>query len=252
MKILATYSIKGGVGKTTTAVNLAYEGARAGARIVVWDLDPQCGATYLFRVRPKVKGGSRHLVGERGALWPHLRGSDVPGVDVVPGDFSLRHLDLHLDAADHAGSRLANLLEALRDSYDIAIVDCPPSISLASESVFDAVDALVVPVVPATLASRTLAQLADFLEDRPEPPALLPVLSMVDLRKRLHRDVMASLAAEWPSLFETFVPTSSAVERLGVERAPVGTFAPRSAGALAFQRLWGELAGILWPSPLSA
>lgn len=247
MKVLATYSIKGGVGKTTMAVNLAYEAARAGARVVVWDLDPQGAATYLFRVRARVKGGSRRLVGGDGELAPHLRGCDVAGVDVVPADFSLRHLDLHLGAAGAARSPLATLLEPLRASYDVALVDCPPSISLTSESVFDAVDALLVPVVPADLASRTLTQLAAFLAGRPSAPALLPVLSMVDRRKRLHRELMTALAAAWPALLGTHVPTSSAVERMGVERAPVDAFAPASAGAVAFRRLWEELAGRLWP-----
>jgi len=67
VKVAATYSIKGGVGKTSTAVNLAFEAARGGARVLVWDLDPQGAATYVFRVRPKVRGGSRRLVREG---WP--------------------------------------------------------------------------------------------------------------------------------------------------------------------------------------
>ena len=97
MKVLATYSIKGGVGKTTTAVNLAYEAGRAGVRVLVWDLDPQGAATYLLRVRPKVRGGSRKLVSAKGALADHVRGTDLDAVHVLPADFSLRHLDVHLE-----------------------------------------------------------------------------------------------------------------------------------------------------------
>jgi chromosome partitioning protein len=248
VKVVATYSIKGGVGKTSTAVNVAFEAARAGARVLVWDLDPQGAATYLLRVRPKVRGGSRRLVGAEGALVPHLRGSDLSSVHVVPADFSLRHLDLHLEATKRPTQRLAGLLDPLRDHYDLALLDCPPSISLASESVFGAADVLLVPVVPATLASRTLGQLVDFLDDQVEAPAVLPLLSMVDRRRRLHRELVESLGTEWPELLTTVVPSAAVIERMGSERAPVGVFAPSTAATRAYRALWAELAASLWPS----
>ena len=118
MKVLATYSIKGGVGKTTTAVNLAHEAARGGARVLLWDLDPQGSATYLVRVKPRLRGGSRRLVAD-GHLADHVRGSDVPGVDVAPADFSLRNLDLHLDGTKRPTRRLRDLLEPLAGRYDL-------------------------------------------------------------------------------------------------------------------------------------
>ena len=248
MKVVATYSIKGGVGKTSTAVNLAYEASRAGVRVLVWDLDPQGAATYLFRVRPKVRGGSRHLVGRGGELAPHIRGSELSSVHVVPADFSLRHLDLHLEATKRPELRLAALLEPLVDQYDLVLVDCAPSISLASESVFGAADALLVPVVPATLASRTLAQLADFLAGGDDPPLVLPLLSMVDRRRSLHRSLAESLSRDWPSLLTTAIPAAAVIERMGVARAPVGVFAPRTAAAAAYRALWAEVGETLWPT----
>lgn len=246
MKVLATYSIKGGVGKTSTAVNLAFEAARAGVRVLVWDLDPQGAATYLFRVRPKVRGGSQRLISAKGELAAHIRGSDLSSVHVVPADFSLRHLDVHLEATKKPTRRLARLLAPLADDYDLAILDCPPSISLASESVFAACDALLVPVVPAVLASRTLTQLTDFLTDQPSAPAVWPVLSMVDRRRKLHRELVESLAGDWPALRRTVVPAAAVVERMGVERAPVGTFAPNTTAARAYRSLWAEVAESLW------
>jgi cellulose biosynthesis protein BcsQ len=247
VKVAATYSIKGGVGKTTAAVNLAYEAARAGARVLVWDLDPQGAATYLFRVRAKVKGGSERLVSSRGELGPHLRGSDLSSVHVVPADFSLRHLDVHLEGTKRPMERLAALLEPLEDDYDVALLDCPPSISLASESVFQAADALLVPVVPATLASRTLSQLTDFLAGQEGAPLVLPLLSLVDKRKSLHRELVESLTERWPDVLATPVPNAAVLERMGVQRAPVGVYAPTSAAAQAYRALWGEVAARLWP-----
>lgn len=248
MKVAATYSIKGGVGKTSTAVNLAYEASRAGARVLVWDLDPQGAATYVFRVRPKVRGGSRRLVSAEGTLAQHIRGSDLSPVHVVPADFSLRHLDLHLEGTEHPTERLAALLDPVRDHYDIALLDCPPSISLASESVFGAADALLVPVVPATLASRTLTQLVDFLDDQVEAPEILPLLSMVDRRRKHHRELVADLGKEWPELLGTAVPSAAVIERMGLERAPVGVYAPSTPATRAYRALWAEVASILWPA----
>ena len=189
--ILATYNIKGGVGKTSAAVNLAYLAAQEGARTLLWDLDPQGASTYLFRVKPKVKGGGRALVrGKRDISIP-IKGTDHERLDLLPADFSYRHLDLELDATKRPTRRLARLLAPLRPDYDYIFLDCPPSISLLSESVFEAADALLVPVIPATLSSRTFAQLERVVGDE---TVLLVFFSMVDGRKRLHREVMEQLA----------------------------------------------------------
>lgn len=246
MKVLATYSIKGGVGKTTSAVNLACEAARSGARVLVWDLDPQGAATFFFRIQPKVKGGTQRLVGAKGDLVPHVRASDVAGIHVVPADFSLRHLDLHLDGTKRPTERLATLLAGVAPRYDVVILDCPPSISLASESVFGAADALLVPVIPTTLSSRTLRQLSVFLQGQEAAPILLPYFSMTDGRKRLHKEVMADLRAEWPALLDTAIPNASVIERMGPERAPVAAYAPASVAAAAFDRLWAEVSARVW------
>lgn len=247
MNVLATYSIKGGVGKTTSAINLASEAARSGARVLLWDLDPQGAASFFLRTRARVKGGAGRLVEGKTDLDDHIRATDVPGLHLVPADFSLRHLDLHLDATKQPTRRLSTLLGPLEASYDVALLDCPPGISLSSESVFGATGWLLVPVIPTTLSARTLEQLARFLEDRDGAPALLPHFTMVDRRKSLHRDLVASLSEAWPVFLNAVVPAASVVERMGVERAPVASFAPSSPAAQAFRDLWAEVAGRLWP-----
>jgi cellulose biosynthesis protein BcsQ len=159
----------------------------------------------------------------------------------------LRHLDLRLDGTKHPLDRLASLLAPVADGYDIAFLDCPPSISLASESVFGASDALLVPVIPTTLSGRTLTQLAAFLEEKGDAPTVLPYFSMVDGRKRLHRELMVSLRGEWPNFLPTVIPAASVVERMGPERAPVATFAPSSVATSAFHGLWTDVSARLWP-----
>src|SRR3954468_12083148 len=88
MKTLASYSIKGGVGKTAAAVNLAYLASQQGDRTLVWDLDAQAAATYTFRIKPKVKGGIGALVNRSRELDAVIKGTDFMGLDLVPADFS--------------------------------------------------------------------------------------------------------------------------------------------------------------------
>jgi cellulose biosynthesis protein BcsQ len=233
--ILATYNIKGGVGKSSAAVNLATLAAREGHRTLLWDLDPQGAATYLFRVKPRIKGGGRKLVSGKTDVETQLKGTDTEGLDLLPADFSYRHMDLALGDARKPTTRLARVLARLAGEYDYTFLDCPPSISLVSESVFEAANALLVPIIPATLSSRTLAQLREVTDAR-----VLGFFSMADRRKRLHRELMDELAAEHDVL-DTVIPTSADVERMGARRAALVDFAPRSAAARAYGDLWREV-----------
>ena len=241
VKVVATYNIKGGVGKTSAAVNLAALAAGDGLRTLLWDLDPQGAASYLFRVRPKVRGGGRKLVRGRSDVTEVLRGTDVEGLDLLPADFSYRHMDLVLDESGKPTRRLRKVLAPLADHYDIAVLDCPPSISLVSESVFDAADALLVPLIPSTLTLRTFEQLGDFLDEVDHRPEVLAFFSMVDRRKRLHRQVVESLPQGRGDIARAVVPAATEVELMGVERAPVVVRSPRSRGARAYVELWVEL-----------
>lgn len=246
MRVLATYSIKGGVGKTTAAVNLATLCARAGWRVLLWDLDPQGAATYLFRIEPKVRGGGSALVRRRRTLIDVAKATDVANLDLVPGDFRFRHLDLVLDDVGHPTQRIARLLRPLASEYDWVFLDCAPSISLVSEGVFEAATGLLVPIVPSALSVRTLDQLEAFLSDTDggrHAPSILAFFSMVDRRRRLHRTVIETLTSERPDrLASTPIPSSSLVERMGADRSSLFDFAPRSPAARAFEQLWSEVA----------
>ena len=240
--ILATYNIKGGVGKTSAAVNLAYLAAREGARTLLWDLDPQGASTYLFRVKPKVKGGGRKLVRGKSEVEAMIKGTDHEGLDLLPADFSYRHMDLALDSTKRPTRRLARVLAPLAEEYEYIFLDCPPSISLVSESVFEAADALLVPLIPATLSSRTFEQLRQVLiSQERRAPRLLAFFSMVDGRKRLHREVMEQLAGEHPGLLRAYIPAASDVERMGVHRTAIAGFAPRGRAGRAYEELWSEV-----------
>jgi len=111
-----------------------------------------------------------------------------------------------------------------------------------SENVFAAADVLLVPIVPATLSSRTFAQLLEVVGDA---AGVLAFFSMVDARKRLHHEVMEAMCAEHPQVLQTAIPAAADVERMGLHRAVLDDFAARSRAAQAYRALWAEVRGRL-------
>lgn len=242
MKTLALYSIKGGVGKTAAAVNLAWLAAGEGARTLLLDLDPQGAATWHFRVKPRVRGGGRALVRRDRPIDAMIRATDRAGLDLLPADFSYRNLDLALGESKRPERRLRQRLSVLAPHYDLLFMDCAPGISLVSESVFGAADALVVPLLPSTLSLRTWGQLCKHLQrNQRERPQLLPFFSMVDCRRRLHGDTISSFHATGTGVLSAVVPYAADVERMGPQRAPLFDFAPDCPAARAYRALWAEI-----------
>lgn len=244
MRIIAVYNIKGGVGKTATAVNLAYLSAREGARTLIWDLDPQAAATFYFRVRPKIRGGTRKLIRGNKSLDRFLRETDYQGLDLLPADFAHRNLDLELDRTKKPERRIAERIRPLTRDYDHVYLDCAPSISLVSEGIFGAADALLVPTIPTTLSRRALKQLMQHLgHDGPRRLRVLPFYCMVDRRKAMHRQLSEGNHPPGVEFLRSSIPYSSQVEQMGRHRAPVATYAPACEAALAYEQLWREVLG---------
>jgi cellulose biosynthesis protein BcsQ len=247
VKIIASYNVKGGVGKTSAAVNLAHLSAQEGRRTLLWDLDPQGAATYLFRIRSKVKGGSRKLVRGTRPLGDAVKETDFAGLDLLPADFTYRHMDIDLNERNRPERTLRRRLRPLARDYDVVILDVPPSLSLVSESVLTAADLVLAPLIPTVLSVRTFEQLTSFVAtlDRRHRPIVRGYFSMVDRRRSLHRDIVATLPAQNGQISATVVPIASNVEQMAVRRAPVTAFAPRSAAAVAFGELWAEVRDLL-------
>jgi len=242
VKTIAIYNIKGGVGKTASAVNLSYLAAMQGARTLIWDLDPQAATSYYFRVKPRIKGGGRKLVEGKSDLEEAIRGTDYEYLDLLPADFTYRDMDIILEHTRHPTRRLHKLLKPLAENYDYIFLDCPPSISSASESVFAAADVLLVPTIPTTLSLRTFKQIRKFFRQQEFGRLeVLPFFAMVDRRKQMHRLIVDHPPDFMTNVLQTSIPYASEVERMGVHRAPVGDFAPSSRAARSYSEMWNEL-----------
>jgi cellulose biosynthesis protein BcsQ len=242
MKIVAVTNIKGGVGKTTTAVNLAFLCAANGRRTLLWDLDPQGAATYVLRCQPQDDASAKKLISGKRELQELVVASGHDNLDVLPADFSYRNFDVHLHSRKNPTERLLRMSRSLRDVYDVPFLDCPSGISLLSENVLRAADAVVVPLIPSPLSVRMLVQLRDFLVANAwVDMTLLPFFAMVDRRKTLHHEFIASTRAQFPGMLTTEVPYWSDIERMTLRRAPLPSYAPRSAGANVYGSLWSEV-----------
>jgi chromosome partitioning protein len=205
----------------------------------------------MFRVKPRVKGGGKALISGKRPLDDAIKGTDFDNLDLIPADFTYRNMDLLLDVGDATldatpggkpARKLAKLLAPLADEYDAVFLDCPPSVSLVSENVLHAADTIVVPLIPTTLSVRTLEQLSDFAgEFKGHRPEIFAFFSMVDRRKKLHREIAEKLTADRPDVAQTAIPALSVIESMSVWRSPVAVISPSSVAAKAYRALWEEL-----------
>ncbi len=242
MKTLASYSIKGGVGKTACSVNIAYAAAEAGHRTLLVDLDPQGASSFYFRVRPSRHLKAKGFFSKSTRLAQNIRGSDYPRLDILPANLHYRKFDALLGGLRKSQGRLRKTLKRLGDQYDVVVLDCPPNIGMLSENVFVAADLIVVPVIPTTLSERTFEQLLDFFHKSDYPPeSIRAFFSMAQANNRLHKETMTRMRNAYRQFLKTVIPLSTDIERMGVHREPVLCYASSRPGALAYRTLCEEL-----------
>ncbi len=248
--VAAIYSNKGGVGKTATAVNLAYMAARSGRKTLICDLDPQSAATYYFRVKPKLKCGAKGFIKGGQKIKKNIKGTDYKNLDLLPSDFTLRNLDTEFYKFKRPKNRLGKMIKIFEAEYDLIIFDCPVTINILAENILNASDFILVPLIPTTLSVRTFKQLLSFCRETDyDTDKIYAFFSMVDRRKKMHNEIMAMMLKEFNGLLRSFIPSLSQIERMGIDREPVAASAPESVAAKAYQNLWAKFQKSVFANP---
>jgi chromosome partitioning protein len=245
---IACANQKGGVGKTTTVVNLGSYLALLGERVLIVDLDPQGNATSgLGLDRTQIEGSVYDAVID-GA---HLAGLTVPGpisgLHVVPSAIALAGAEVELAPIEGRERRLARLLAETAIEYDYVLVDCPPSLGLLTVNALTAADSVLIPLQCEYYALEGLTQLLatlDLIRDHLNPRLAIKgvVLTMADGRTRLSADVAAEVRRHLGDrVFETVIPRSVRLSEAPSHGVPISGYAPDSAGAVAYAALAAEL-----------
>ncbi len=232
MATIAVYSAKGGVGKTTLAVNLAWASAtRSSRKTLLWDLDAQAAATFILGSKAP-KAEAREVI-ERG-LDPAkaITATAVPNLDLLGADPSIRGLDTLFAELDKK-KRLRKLMEDVAKGYDRIILDCPPGLGDTSDQIIRAADIIVTPMIPSTLSRRAYEEVRDHLgRHHKGSTPVVPVFSMADRRRSAHRAAIEG-EPEW-----AMIPMASAAEQMADRHMAVGAYAPRSPVTAAVTQLW--------------
>lgn len=245
MKTIAFYNLKGGVGKTASAVNIAYLAARQGKRTLLWDLDPQGAAAWYLLPEAGDSVKAKKVIKGRVPVGELVQDSPYERLDVIPADFSYRNLDVALDQVD-GPHVLERLIQPFSEQYALLVLDCPPSLSKLAEAVFQAADRIFMPLIPTHLSLRSYDQARAFLkEHKLGHKQLHPFFSLVDRRRGLHRQWLEQPPESLKRLLGAAIPYSAAVERMGEKGAPLHSFNRTDPAALAYEQLWREIASIL-------
>jgi chromosome partitioning protein len=241
MVTIALYNLKGGVGKTAATINLAYLSAKEGYKTLVWDMDPQGSSSFYLGAKTGAKNDSKKLFTGNTDLLDAVQNSAYANLDIIPADLSARHADILLNEMKQSKRKISSLLGSLKKDYDIVFLDCPPGISVLHEAVFAGSDWILMPNIPTTLSIRSYETVRDyFKENGIDTSKLKCFFSMVDHRKNLHHEVMNEFYKD-KFFLKNYIPYLSDVEKMGVNEAPVETYAASSYAAQCYRDLWKEI-----------
>ena len=249
-RVIAVANQKGGVGKTTTAVNLAACLAAVGQRILLFDLDPQANATSGLGLE-KIEGASayRPLLGE-GALLDKIQPTAFERLEIIPSEVDMCGADIELARTENHLKRLSMALVAVRESarFDLVLIDCPPALGILTLNAFAAAESLLVPLQceyyaleGISMISRILAQLRD-TGVNPQLELLGVVMTMFDGRTNLSHQVVGEVRQHFGDLvFETVIPRTTRLAEAPSFGKPIIYYDKYSAGAAAYEVLTQEL-----------
>ena len=241
MVTLALYNLKGGVGKTAATINLAYLAAKEGYKTLVWDMDPQGSSSFYLGATASAKNESKKLLSSEMDLLDAVQSTAYDNLDIIPADLSARHADVLLSEMKQSKRKISSLLGTLKKEYDVVILDCPPGISLLHDAIFFGSDWVLMPNIPTTLSIRSYETVSRYFKENELDIAKVKCFfSMVDHRKNLHHEVMNTFYKD-KYFLKSYIPYLSDVEKMGINEAPLETFAASSYAAQCYRDLWKEI-----------
>jgi chromosome partitioning protein len=252
VQVIAVANQKGGVGKTTTALNLAAALAQLGAPTLLLDLDPQANASAGLGLTP-AEGRSIYDVLLRDVpLGDCILPSDVPGLSLVPSHIDLSAAELELASEPQREFVLRGAMAAglAGGRYAYVIIDCPPSLGLLTLNALSAADSVLIPVQTEFYSLTGLVKLLDTIQRvqaalNPQLKICGAVLTMYDARTNLGKDVVREVKDKFPGrVFETIIPRSVRLAEAPSFGKPISLYEPGGASAQAFMQLARELSGV--------
>ncbi|MCA1927922.1 MAG: ParA family protein [Calditerrivibrio sp.] len=240
MKIVALYNVKGGVGKTSSSVNLAYLSGMDGYKTVLWDLDPQGAATFYLNSMDKMKGNIKKIITDKDFYEKNIQNTDYPNLKLLPSDIDLRNIDLLFNEIKKSGKKFRESVKDGFENFDVVFIDCPPGISTLSENIIDVIDLILTPLIPSPLSFRTYELLIGFSENKP----IKAFFTMVDKRKKLHKEIISTYLNE-NHFLKTYIPYSSKIEMMGIEKKPLPEYEKKSEATESYFMLWQEVKKLL-------
>lgn len=245
---LALVNLKGGVGKTTTAVNLAAAFARSGLRALVVDLDPQGSASLSLGVhREEADPSSAELLAGKAEAAAVIRPTGVEGIDLIPASLRLAGLDLALARKHEPEKLLKKALVPIRRRYDIVLLDCPPGLSVLSLNGLAAANAFIVPLVPHSLDMEALAGFLEVLETHRDRIGKMPenlgiLLTMVDHRTLVTDELVQAIRKRYgQQVLRTEIPVNVRLAQAPGQGRTIFDFESWSTGAFAYGKLGAEV-----------
>jgi len=256
VKKIAVYNIKGGVGKTTTSVNLACLLARQGLSVLLWDLDAQGGSSYFFQLQHKNAGQLQRLFDKRSNIYDLIQSTGSYQIDVIANDSEFSDLNMQqvsrMTALSYTNFEIIDLaLHELKDDFDVCIVDCPPGKSLLHENVFRAMDLMVVPNIPAPLSIYCNEMLLELLSKISNlRMSVLSFYNMVQVNKKMHHQYVfgSKESSEGIRQLNNYIPFYSEIEQITATRQSIFHQLKAAKSNAYYQFLWQEICEKMqWP-----